>query len=140
MKYDRVINYLIDNYELKQEYTFDEIKELFNIDMHDFYDEMKDYINPNYIIEVSFLKYKVIINRHIKLSLDNKITDIRGSKWDSIITFENGYKLKCYGELDYDGFTMYTNSLKISNEEKIILRELLEENKKKTTDSFITIK
>lgn len=141
MKYQNIIKNLINNYELKKEYTFEEFKKLFDIDnMHDFYNEMNNYINPNYIIEVSFIKYKVIITKHIKLSIDNKITDIRGSIWDCKITFENGYVLKCNGNLDKDSFTIYIKSLKITEEEKEILKTLIKENIKKTTNSFITIK
>lgn len=140
MKYEYVINYLINNYKNKQEYTFNELNDFFVLDINDLYYKMKNYVNPDYIIEINFISKKVFINKHVKLNLNNKIVDIRGSMWDCKITFENGYILKCSGELDKDGFTIYTDSLKISAYEKEILKKLLEESIKKTPNSFITIK
>lgn len=139
-KYEKLWNYIIENGKDEYEISFEEVKNIlgFEID-HSFLNYKKEILNSGYYVEkVNMKDKKIIVKKTIKLSEDLEITDIRGSRWDCKVTFNNGVVLKCNGELlNADRFEIYYKGLNLTDEDKIIFKKLFEKDRIKHPDSFV---
>lgn len=74
--------------------------------------------------------------KYTKEDLGKKITKITGTRSYCTILFDNGFSLKCKGELTLDDFVIYANYLSLTDEGIEYLKILIDENNKKSSNSF----
>lgn len=74
-----------------------------------------------------------------RITKNMKIKEIRGSRWYCRVIFNNGKELRCDGELGYNGFDLYTKSLKLSEKDKKRFIELFNEYIEEFEESIVNL-